>query len=80
LNNVDSGAQLTDELIYEAISKFPAGQAPDLIIMSREAQNQLRNSRTTYNPAGIPAATPDVSAGIQILVSDAVKTDEALIA
>lgn len=80
LNNVDSGAQLTDELIYEAVSRFPAGQAPDLIIMSREAQNQLRNSRTTYNPAGIPAATPDVAAGIQILVSDAVKTDEALLA
>lgn len=80
LNSVDAGAQLSDELIYDAVSKFPAGQRPDMIVMSREAQDQLRNSRTTYNPAGIPATTPDMAAGLRVVVSDAVKTDEALIA
>jgi len=80
LNDVDSGAQLNDEMIYDAVSRFPAGQGPDLIVMSRKAQEQLRNSRTATNIAGIPAPTPEMAAGMQILVTDAIKTDEALIA
>jgi len=79
LNAVDADAQLTDEKIYNAIAKFPAGQRPDMIVMSRSAQDQLRNSRTTYNPAGLPASTPEAAAGLRIVVSDAVKQDEALL-
>jgi hypothetical protein len=80
VNGTDSGAALSDELIFDAVAKFPAGMSPDLIVMNRDAQAQLRASRTAYHPQGAPVPTPDSSAGIPILVTDAISNTEALIA
>ena len=76
----DTDAALTDDMIYTAISRFPAGISPNLIVMNRQAQEQLRQSRLAYNPAGSPVMTPDSSGGVPILVTDAISNTEAVIA
>ena len=75
----DAGAGLTDDRIYEAIEKHPAGHTPDVMVMSRRSREQLRKSRTSTNATGAPAPTPEEVAGIPILVSEAVSNAEALL-
>lgn len=74
----DSGKGLTDDLIYDALSKFPAGIVPDAIFMSRRSQKQLRESRTATNATGAPAPIPREVEGIPIAVTDAISNTEAL--
>lgn len=75
----DSGKGLTDDLIYDAISKFPSTRRPNLIVMGRRSLFQLRASRTATNATGAPAPLPTDVAGVRIVVSDACKEDEALL-
>jgi hypothetical protein len=84
----DSGKGLTDALISSAISKFPAGWAPDVILMSRRSRTQLQQARTATlfsivgtspsKSSGVIAPLPDDWNGIPIAVTDAIKDVESL--
>ena len=63
---------LDDDLIYELISKFPAGEGPTALFMNRRSLFQLRASRTATNATGAPAPIPTEVEGIPIYVTDAI--------
>lgn len=76
----DTGKGLTDDLIYEAISKFPAGAPPTHLAMNRRSLQQLQKSRTTYSPTGAPAPFPTEVEGIPIVLTDAILNSETAVA
>lgn len=79
ITNLSATAQkngLDDDLLYELIGKFPAGQGPTAFFMSRRSLMQLRKSRTATNATGAPAPIPTEVEGIPIYVTDAIKNDE----
>ena len=61
---------LTDDLLAEGISKFAATRGPNMIVMNRVAQMELRQSRTATNPTGAPAPFPTEAFGVPIVVTD----------
>lgn len=71
-----SGKGLTDALIYDALSLFPAGVQPDAILCNRRSLKQLRASRTATNATGAPAPIPSEVEGIPILVTDSILNTE----
>lgn len=71
---------LTDDDIYNALALFPASKQPNLIVMNRDAMKLLRQSRTATNPSGQPAPRPTEVDGIPIIVTDAVRSVEPVIA
>lgn len=75
----DSGKGLTDLLIAEALSKFPAGRGPNYIVMNRRSHMQLQKSRTATNPTGSPAPFPSDSFGVPIVVTDSIGSTETLL-
>jgi hypothetical protein len=75
----DSGKGLTDDLIYDAISRHPVGNEPTVICMNRRSLKQLRESRTATNATGAPAPFPTDVAGIPIVVTDQIPSTEALL-
>lgn len=74
----DTGKTLTDDLIYEALGKFPTGVTPDLMLMTRRSLHQLRNSRTATNQTGAPAPIPTEVEGVPIHQTDAILNTELL--
>lgn len=80
--NIDgtSGKTLTDKLIAEGLSKFPASRQPNVLVMDRTSWYELQASRTATNPTGAPAPFPADAFGIPIVVSDQLKTDESTLA
>ena len=68
---------LTDNLIYDALSRFPVGKGPTAIFMSRRSLKQLRQSRTATNATGAPAPIPTEVEGIPIYVTDAISNAES---
>lgn len=79
----DSGKGLTDALLNSALSKFPAGKGPNLILMSLRSNYQLQTSRTATNPTGTPAPWPNSILGVDgqeipIRVTEAISNTEAL--
>jgi hypothetical protein len=76
----DSGKGLTDDLIFDALELFPAGAGPDVMVMNRRSQEQLRKSRTATNVTGAPAPIVTEVAGIRAVTTDAILNTEALIA
>jgi hypothetical protein len=70
---------LTDDLISEAISKFPAGRGPNMIAMNRVALKELQQSRTATNPTGAPAPFPTEAFNVPITVTDALGSSEAVV-
>ena len=72
--------KLTDDDIYNALSLFPASKQPNAIVMNRASLKLLRESRTATNPTGNPAPRPTEVDGIPIVVTDAVRSDEPVIA
>lgn len=74
----DSGKGLTDDLIAEALEKFPAGVRPDVAFMTKRSRRQLQNSRTATNATGAPAPFPTESHGVPIIVTSALSNVEAL--
>ena len=68
---------LTDNLIYDALSRFPVGKGPSAIFMSRRSLKQLRQSRTATNATGAPAPIPTEVEGIPIYVTDAISNAES---
>lgn len=75
----DSGKGLTDDLIYEMLSKFPASRMPNLIVMGRRSRKQLRQSRTATNQTGAPAPMPTEVDGVNIISTDAIGAVEAIL-
>lgn len=67
---------LSDNLIYDALSRFPVGRGPTAIFMSRRSLKQLRQSRTATNATGAPAPIPTEVEGIPIFVTDAISNTE----
>ena len=78
--NLDASNGLTDDLIYQALERFPAGHSPDLCIMNRKSQFDLRSSRTATNVTGAPAPLVDNVAGIPVITTDAITHAEAVVA
>jgi hypothetical protein len=74
-----TGHTLTDDMLYDAISRFPSGEGPNMIALSRTSLKELRQSRTATNPTGSPAPTPKDVDGIQIINTDAIPENEAAI-
>lgn len=78
----DAGHTLTDQLLYDAVSLVPAGLVPDCFFMTRRSLAQLRDSRTTFNPLGLPAPIPQSldfgATSIPIYVTDSIANTEAL--
>jgi len=75
----DSGKGLTDDLISQALEKFPAGRGPSHLVMNRRSHGQLQRSRTATSPTGAPANFPENVHGVPIVVSDAISSTEALL-
>ncbi|MCR9230447.1 MAG: hypothetical protein NXI29_05500 [bacterium] len=76
----DDGKGLTDDLIYDALSAFPASRQPNLIAMNRRSLKQLRASRTATNKTGAPAPRPTEVEGIPIVTTDSIVSTEELVA
>ena len=74
----DADAQLTDDMIYEALALFPAARQPNMIVMNRQALKMLRASRTAVNTSGAPAPRPTEVEGIPIVVTDQIVSTEAV--
>lgn len=71
---------LTDDLIFEALSLFPAGRKPNLAVMNGTRLEELRQSRTATNATGAPAPVPDTVGPCRIIETDAILNTEALVA
>jgi len=76
----DSGKGLTDLLISSALSLFPAGRAPNVLVMNRRSHRQLQQSRTATNATGAPSPFPTESFGFPIVVTDSIISTETLLA
>lgn len=80
----DSGKGVTDAKIAELLSKFPVGERPTHLLMSRRSAFQLQTSRTmTPNTkqeafTGILPGVPTESFGIPIIITDSIADNEAL--
>lgn len=77
-NTLTSTSAFTDDHIYAALSLFPAGRQPNVIVMNRDALRLLRQSRTSTNPTGAPAPRPTEVEGIPIVVTDGLVSTEAV--
>jgi len=70
---------LTDDVISDALAKFPAGHNPNMIAMNRTARKELQQSRTATNPTGAPAPFPEEAFGVPIVVTEALGSSEAAV-
>jgi len=77
-NVLTSTSAFTDDTIYGALSLFPSGRQPNVIVMNRNALRLLRQSRTATNPTGNPAPRPTEVEGIPIIVTDQLVSTEAV--
>jgi len=75
----DSGKGLTDDLISDLLSEFPAGYEPNLLLMNRRSLKQLQQSRTATSQSGAPAPFPEESFGIPIQKVESIINTEALL-
>ena len=78
IHPTDASAQLTDDMIFEALAFFKAGKQPNMICMNRQALKMLRQSRTATNATGAPAPRPTEVEGIPIVVTDGILSTEAV--
>ena len=77
--NLDGTATntLEDDLLSEAISKFPAARGPSFLVMDRTLNQELQASRTATNPTGAPAPFPTEAHGIPIVLTDQLGVSES---
>lgn len=78
LNGPTDTNPLTDDLISELLSEFPAGMGPSFMICNRNSLRDLQQSRTATNPTGAPAPFPDSAFGVPIFTTDAIVQTEAV--
>lgn len=79
----DAGKGLTDALLNQALTKFPAGKGPNHIFMTLRSNQQLQSSRTATNPTGAQAPWPNSILGVDgqnipIHVTEAITNTESL--
>jgi len=79
LNIDDASNKLTDDLIYQALEKFPSGRQPTVILMNRRSLRQLRESRTATNVTGAPAPRPTEVEGIPIVTVESIGNTESAV-
>ena len=76
--NVDHTASTElDNEIYDAIKLFD--DEPTHIFASPKALERMRRARTTYNPVGTPATTPDNIEGIPIFATRGISDSETAV-
>lgn len=77
----DAGKGLTDDLIYEALSLFPAGRKPTAGWGNRRTVEQLRKSRTgiARNENGLAPGIATSVGPLPIFETDAISNVEALL-
>lgn len=69
-----AGKTLTDALIYSLLTKMKV--RPDVLFMNKTLLEQLRASRTTFSPTGLPAPTPNTFEGIPIAPTESLTMTE----
>ncbi len=75
----DSGKTLTDNMLDDLWSKFPAGKKPHVMFMSDRSLKQLKQSRTATNATGTPAPWPtEYLPGVPIVPTESIIDIEAL--
>lgn len=74
----DATKGLTDARLGALFTMFPVGYKPDVFLMSRRSQEQLRASRTATNPTGAEAPYPTDWNGVRIEVTDSILDTEAI--
>ena len=70
---------LTDDLIADALAKFPAARPATHLVMDRRSLQQLQASRTATNPTGAPAPFPSSAFNVEIVVTDAITNAETAV-
>ena len=78
INGLTPAKGLTDDLLYQLLGKFPAGEGPDAIFLSRRSLEQLRKSRTATNATGAPAPIPTEIEGVPLIATDAISNTETI--
>jgi hypothetical protein len=76
INHISPLSNVTDDLFYDLLSRFPTGRKPQALFMNPRTLEQLRKSRTAVNATGAPAPIPDSIAGVPIYVTDAIVNNE----
>ena len=79
LNDATDSKPLTDDLIAELLSLFPAGKGPNFLAMNRQSVKQLQQSRTATNATGAPAPFPTEAFGVPIIVTDQIIDTEGVV-
>jgi hypothetical protein len=77
-NDMTSTTAFDDDDIAAALSKFPAANMPNVIVMNRNALRLLRQSRSAYSPTGTPPPFPTEAFGVPIIVTDQIVSTEAV--
>jgi len=75
---LSSSTAFTDVHLMTALSRFPGGRSPNVIVMNRNAQLLLWNSRSAFSPTGAPAAVPMDFMGIPFVITDQLVSTEAV--
>ena len=77
--NIAVANPLTDDLIADALAKFPAARPATHLVMDRRSLQQLQASRTATNPTGAPAPFPSSAFNVEIVVTDAITNAETAV-
>lgn len=75
-----SANKVTDTLIAALLAKAPSDKPFTHLVMNRQSQAQLRDSRTATSPTGNPADFPENAFGLPIIVSEAITNTQAVVA
>ena len=75
----DTGAELTDDMLAELWSTCPIEHKPNVFVMNRRSERQLRESRTATNVTGAPAPFVTEAFGVPVIVTDAISSTETLL-
>lgn len=73
-----TGKMATDRLVGKLLAMFPASKKPTMLFMSQRSQEQIRDSRTAYNPTGAEAPYPETIFNIPLYVSEAISDNEEI--
>ncbi len=69
---------LTDDLLSDVLSVFPANRGPDIFVMNRTRLKDLQQGRTATTTTGAAAPFPDSAFQVPIVVTDAITDTEAV--
>ena len=75
----DTNSKLTDDMLAELYSTCPIEHKPDVFVMNRRSERQLRESRTATNITGAPAPFVTEAFGVPVIVTDAILSTETLL-